>query len=395
MMYKLADVLSNDLFSSKVAQSFIPHSRSLTKAWTQRPADQIIWGKQNVNALLSLDKWLSEKTTPPSAKKFYLAAAGLRKQIAKKMKGEDNYANHRFNDNQASLHTTIIGDGRWGDQFQEGINLLVEHPATGDSFEKSVHVFHVDGYPSDHSKQLLMVNACQNYLKFQDKKIRLAGFKHYSWHHKNTHGYMEYFDFSNCFNQDLDLVFQFLDNNKLNLWIDHGFTDEQFYEKLAELAWYLAQASPLENGSASTSEIVLRFCLIKRFGTQASLFYKPGISWDIAAMVTTLDDYKKIFKASWLPDAPTDQKKINKAYNAQPSKKSDLYARYAVHGLMTHYTQNTILEDHLKPLFWTNEDLLLFAHVRDHSTAELVKLAMSGQLQCPVRDVGARLVSPS
>ncbi|MBR2430337.1 hypothetical protein IKB17_02590 [bacterium] len=86
-------------------------------------------------------------------------------------------------------------------------------------------------------------------------------------------------------------------NSILDNFKGEKVNDDDMYiinDKVAEMRWILAHATPWERGSDAISNVLMR-SILKAFGIKAYPSAK-GVSFDLEAYCTNLEDYKKKFQ---------------------------------------------------------------------------------------------------
>lgn len=207
-------------------------------------------------------------------------------------------------------YTPVLSVGRYGDQFNQSMGYLTLIPSNDPNCERYKYFFYMEGHPPirhhnetdvnlrnfENEKHMLMVETFQHSIEHNGTKIRLASVRYHQWL-SGENDIAMFFDLVNPINRHMDEIFDYIQDSGLNLWDDRSDLDDiQFYEKLSDLVWLFAQASPLKDGSAATTEIIMKLCLIKRFPDHPPIFFTPGPSIDLIAMLSTRQDFRKIFK---------------------------------------------------------------------------------------------------
>jgi hypothetical protein len=353
-MPSLAELLrQNPALKESLRDSFIPHSKSLTKAWEATPQSQLDWGNHCVNAVLSLDKWLSSRTTPPSIKKVCLAAAGLRSEIHEKMRGEKNYASDRF-DKFTTLTTVIEHGSRYADQFSEIIDHFIKlaRSPQSDLVLKDSVPFYIKGCPSIRkhgteiefpNKESLLVMSLEHRLAQGGKSLRLTQAHYYQWFIESHDTVTYYFALNNAPGLELNAIFQAMDEMKLDVWNQPELDEASFDKKLSTFLWLLYQASPFEAGTASIADMLLKLCLLRRYQQNAPLFIQPGLSLDFRAMLNKLENFQGIFK-SLLKKQPAPQEEVVAAYNLPTPEALGPMINHIAHNLVKVREEKTDLE---------------------------------------------------
>lgn len=99
-------------------------------------------------------------------------------------------------------------------------------------------------------------------------------------------------DFINNAFQHIDRIYGFIQSNFIKKEVKPE-NMSQVNDQIAELRWIMAHTMPWERGSDSISNVFMR-ALYKAMGVKA---YPPakGVSFDLEAFCTNLDDYKRNF----------------------------------------------------------------------------------------------------
>jgi hypothetical protein len=379
-MKSMADLSKDDAFRARLAQSFIPYSKSLSDAWNKpedRENNQVKWGQLNASAVFALNKQLGY---PLTAKGVYLHAAKLRKDIEILLRNDKSYAQPRCRQTDVHLYTLITSCGRYADQFTDALNHIALLPVKDPNCLAEDCYFYMQGSPSDkNQKQMLQIKTFQHYLDQGGRKIRLTSVRYHQWQNEeNGHTY-RFFDLVNPQEQDVDRIFSIVQESGLNLWRDRSdLDDDSFFEQLSDLIWIYAQTCPLESGSASTTEIIMKLCLIHRFREEAPLFLRPGLSIDLVAMLSTRNDFKKVFR-SLLRVNPPEEEEINHSRQVQLSEQA---TRFRVANALTqrlmHFADQDIDKDLEKVgLFHRPSGLLVLCPCFElETTTESVEVAV-------------------
>lgn len=330
----------------KLERSFMTTAPSLAAAWGNNPA----WGENCAKAVLSLKLWVEKQQRNHaliSVRKMIEAAASLRSAIAVKIHNNPVCAIPRLEDSDAGEYseTVFLSYGRYSDVFSEVRNHVAELPIDHTDIENAQLVFYIKGHPnftvpdekgnpvniSVDTPQLLSLMNYNHTIKHGEQNILLCTVSIYQWFTAKYGFIVPYFGVQNAFGSELSTILSHMQTEDLAIWDNphiQTMSDDAFYEKLIEFMRLSSLATFLNEGSASTTEFIAKVCLILRYGEDAPVFMRPGISFDCLAFFTTREQYHALMRTRFQIAAP-NQEDLDNAYQIPLSSKVTDFERYS------------------------------------------------------------------